>query len=502
MPSNSPVLLSPDDQLYLRIIEDLNKARGDGIDAGFKTRLHEKQVECLNSLYRDKKRLIFIPCGRKFGKTELSAYVLWRQALLYPGSTCYYVVPEASQGRKLIWDNRRLQRFLGKDSDKYIDGNPNNLEMKIRFKNGSLIQVIGSENWAAANGLTPHFVVYDEFKVFNSQFHIEMDPNRAAKAAPLVIIGTMPKVGDRNKDQYEALLEYAQNNPDKAAVHRYTTFDNPINMRPDIKETIDQQIEILRARGEEDVVQREYYSRIVPGGSRAVFPMLDKVAHQKPAKELYEEIKRDLRKLEWYAVADPGTTTCFAALIVAMNPYTKKVYILDEIYEKDQHLTSVRSIYPRIEALMHKNNPGSDIHDDWIKTADEAAAWFMNEVMQQYGTYFMPTDKVHNKKEAGLSLIKDQLIHDLVVISDACPYLWKEMQEYAKDDKGNIPKKNDHLIDCFRYFNGAANYSMVEVMEAARRKADPIERDRKRSIEFDDFDRDREDWTDSVFTWE
>mgnify|MGYP000383265563 CR=1 FL=1 len=42
------------------------------------------------------------------------------------------------------------------------------------------------------------------------------------------------------------------------------------------------------------------------------------------------------------------------------------------------------------------------------------------------------------------------------------------MNKYAKDDKGNIPKKNDHLIDCFRYFNGLAYYNMNEVIEAVK----------------------------------
>jgi hypothetical protein len=148
-----------------------------------------------------------------------------------------------------------------------------------------------------------------------------------------------------------------------------------------------------------------------------------------------------------------------------MNPYTKQVYIVDEIYEKDQSMTSVRMIYPRIEALMRKYAPYTDINDDWVKVMDEAAAWFANEVMQQYGVYFMPTDKVHNRKDQGLSLIKDQLIHNLVTISNKCVNLYMEMEQYAKDDQGRIPKRDDHLIDCFRYLNAASNYNMQEVLE-------------------------------------
>lgn len=486
----SEVVLSPQEQLTLQMLEDLNAPHKDGHLVNLTTRLHPKQIECLMSLYVENKKLIFVPCGRKFGKSELAGYVCWKQAISVPDSAIYYVAPEASHGRKIMWDTQRLQRFLGTNSTKYIN-KINNLEMKVMFKNRSFIQIIGSENWAAANGLTPALVVYDEFKIFHPQFHIEMDPNRAAKAAPLVIIGTQPKVGDRNKGQYEALLEYGLHSKNTAAVHVYTTFDNPINLIPERKQAIEEQIKVLRMRGEEDVVQREYYSKIVPGGSRAVFPMLDD-RHVQPHEDVVASISKDIQKLEWYCITDPGTTTCFAGLIAAINPYTKKVYILDEIYEKDQLKTSVSSIYPRLRELMQRYYPGSNIDDDWTKGYDEAAAWYANEVMQQYGVYFVPTDKTNNKKEAGLSLIKDQLLHDLVVVSDKCKFLFKEMQEYAKDDRGNIPKKNDHLIDCYRYLNSFAHYSMLEVMELIRRKNDSEAISRGRYRGFDDLDQENE----------
>ena len=215
---------------------------------------------------------------------------------------------------------------------------------------------------------------------------------------------------------------------------------------------------------------------------------------------MMQEISRDRSKLEYYVVTDPGTTTCFAALFVALNPYTRKVYILDEIYETDQQYTSVSEMYPRIYSKTQELYPGSDFEEDWMKCYDEAAAWFANEVMQQYGIYFIPTDKRHNKKENGLSLIKDQLIHDLIVVSDRCEKWWWEHEQYAKDDKGNLPKRNDHLIDCTRYFNGIAHYSMVEVMEALKVKRDGDDLKAGRFRRFGDEDLEPEDWMSKIFT--
>ncbi len=461
----SNIILSPQDQQLIEILEDLNKPNQRGTKSGLDTRLHEKQIECLKPLYQEKKSLVVLACGRKFGKSEVACYVLWRHALLNPGSACYYVAPEYSHARKIIWDKGRLPRFMGSSSSKYVDSTQN-VTMKVQLKNGSFIQVLGSDNWAAANGLDPNIVVYDEFKAFNTRWHTEFNPNRIANNAPLVIIGTLPKVGDQNQAEYEAIFEFANRDSQYSAVRTYTSFDNPVLMNdPSLRAATEREIQALRDRGEEDVVQREYYSKIIPGGARAVFPMFtDK--YVSPHHEIVEEISKDRKKLEWFCITDPGSTTCFAVLIGCINPYSRQIYLVDEIYEKDQSMTSVRMMYPRIEELMRKYNPGASIHDDWLKVFDEAAAWFANEVMQQYGVYFSPTAKHLNHKDVGLSLIKDILIHKLVKISSNCKHLTDEMTKYAKDDKGNIPKRNDHLIDCFRYMLGATNYSMTEALEA------------------------------------
>lgn len=491
------VILSPEEQNHLKMLEDLNKPRGLGIRAGLKTRLHSGQIEVLTPIYKQGKKRLFLPCGRKFAKTETTGYALWKQALTKPYSACYYVAPEASHGRKIIWDTNRLQRFLDEDSAKYIKS-IKNMEMKIEFNNGSFIQVVGSENFGAANGLTPDIAVYDEFKLFHRRWHIDFAPNLVVRAAPIIVIGTLPTVGDRNYDQYFEMLEAAKKDKENSSVFYKSTFDNPINHLPEIKKAIEIEIDALRARGEEDVVQREYYSKIVPGGKRAIFPMLRK-KHVMDARKMHDILRRDMKKLEWYCITDPGSTTCFAAIIAAMNPYTKDMYIVHELYEKDQHMTSTRMIYPRLEALMQKVYPNSSINDDWIKVMDEAAAWFSNEAMSQYGVYFMPTDKANNKKEAGLSLMKDQLIHEVLHISSECPNLYNEMEKYARDDKGNIPKRDDHLIDTVRYLNSAANYNMHEVLEAVRSRNADTER-RFRGLNDDPDLGISPTWIDDLFT--
>lgn len=485
-------LASESQKLTLQIMSDLHKH----------WKPHKGQIDALKPLYSEAGlNLLFVQCGRKFGKTDLAIYCLWRHALLNPGSMCYYIAPQLSHGRDLIWNNRRLQKF-GAERDehgrivpggedvlkKYID-KVNESHSTLKFKNGSRIQIVGSENWGAANGLTPDFVVYDEFKVFKRQWHTEFNPNRVARGAPLVIIGTPPKPGDNNKDEYIAISEQAKERDDMSHVVK-DSYSNPYIP----KKAIDDEIEILKKRGELDVVEREYFGRLVYGGANSIFPMFNPERHVFSHKELLQEISRDLRKLDWFCITDPGTTTCFAALFCAINPYSKQIYILDEIYELDQLNTSTRRMYPRMAAKMKEFYPRGDVDEDWLKVYDEAAAWFATEIMDQFGVYFMQTAKYTNKKEHGISLIKDILVFDLVKISDRCHWLQKEMLNYVKDENGNIPKKDDHLIDCFRYMLAADHYNMVEAIE--RKKNRQADRKKNRYLGGPGiYEEDPTDWT-------
>ena len=75
------------------------------------------------------------------------------------------------------------------------------------------------------------------------------------------------------------------------------------------------------------------------------------------------------------------------------------------------------------------------------------------------------------------------------------------MQNYVKDSKGNIPKKNDHLVDCWRYLNAAANYNMIEVLEILKQKNDEDRRYYKMEDDYKALKK-LDDWTFNIMPWE
>lgn len=419
---------------------------------------HPKQAQILKAVFYDKVKDVKVWAGRKGGKTELIMDVLRRFALTHPNSSNYYIAPEQKQAREILWATNRLQKFIPKKYIKSI----NNGHMRITLKNGSFIKLDGADNHESYRGVEPHCLVYDEFKDHHPMFHIAMDPNRAVYNAPLVIIGTPPEI----EGQDTAITEQYKNDPNKRFFH-FTSFENPYISRDWLHAKKDE----LYSKGEEDVWEREYMAKFVRGGKNAIFPMLDESVHFSTHLCIENEIKRDKHKLEWYVTADPGTTSCFAVLFAALNPYTKKWYIVDEIYELDQKETSTAKILARVDEIRAIYNYSGD----WRYTYDEAAAWFARESSALNGPGWGKCNKDAMKRDPstkepwGVSVIKDILNQKKIAISDRCPNLKNEMLNYVRTFTRNgdvkVLKRNDHLIDCFRYTIHRAAYRLPTLSE-------------------------------------
>jgi len=106
----------------------------------------------------------FLLWHRRAGKDVTWFNALIREACRTKG-IYYYVLPTYKQARKIIWDG------MSDTGWQYLDyipkcirrDNPNQTEMKVRLKNGSLIQLIGSDNYDRMVGTNPRGIVYSEW---------------------------------------------------------------------------------------------------------------------------------------------------------------------------------------------------------------------------------------------------------------------------------------------------------------------------------------------------
>lgn len=440
---------------------------------------HAGQRMVLQELVIKMMALVFLQVGRKWGKSELALYACYWFAMMFDGCEVYYIADTQKHARELVWTNRRMPDFLKKvrrgktesredyeERKKTALANYNrwvvdclDSTMKVKLANGSVICVDGAENYANADGVEPQFLVYDEFKSHDPRFNEAMEPNLEVYNAPLLVIGTPP---DNSDNYYCKIAEDARRRDDAVYFELPSFWNDFIYPGGEQGEKFQRIVKKYLDRGEWDVLQREYYGRIVAGGAKSIFPMFSKEKNVFDYDKLMINISRYPKDWDFYAGFDPGTATCFAALFVAVHKKTKSFVVLDEIYETDKKLTVSALIWERAQKIM------DDIRlyrEDWQITYDYAAAWFAAEISVRFDVGLTPCTKDLKSKENKLSLMKDIMLAGKYIVSSRCPNHVREVSNYITDDKGKIPKENDHTIDVARYIINLANYDITDLIE-------------------------------------
>lgn len=106
-----------------------------------------------------------VAAHRRWGKDDVALNWAFEAAMKRPG-VYWHMLPEASQGRKAIWD--AVNPHTGKkriDEAFPVDrrARTRNTDMFIEFPNGSTWQVVGSDNYDSLVGSPPVGVVFSEW---------------------------------------------------------------------------------------------------------------------------------------------------------------------------------------------------------------------------------------------------------------------------------------------------------------------------------------------------
>lgn len=431
----------------------------DRINNVLKKPLHPKQVQLAKDYFLHGKRIIMSQWGRSGGKTESALYIACVAAMLNDNFLVYIITPEKKQGREIYWASKRLQNY---PPPEYVK-EARETESRLVFNNGSFICIDGCENYNAHRGLKPNLVIYDEFQNHNREFHMEvMAPNLLAKQSALIIYGTPPKERSSFYVEFWEMLQKQIAGGDNTRV--YYEFPTAVNPSIEQSELAKVRKELLES-GNEVIWYREYEGKMVFGGEDVVFPKWAPHNHWRTHKVVMSYLQADRRKLKWYTVCDPATSSCFAVMFAVYNPLTQQIFIIDEIYEKDRKRMDSRQIWERIQAKQKELYPEATLKD-WRVIYDEAAAWFANEISANYKIGLVPSMKQRSSEENDISSIKLLMAqNNALIVSDRCYWVRWEIESYTTDEYGRFRDTHNHLIDCFKYLMQNTGWRLVEKAE-------------------------------------
>jgi phage terminase large subunit len=216
------------------------------IPHNFKPR--EYQIKLWNALDTYKRAVCI--WHRRAGKDKTLTNIVIREMVKRVGAY-YYFFPTYQQGKKILWNGMDKAGFRFIDHfPKELIASMNDTEMVIKLKNGSLFQVIGTDNINSIVGTNPVGCVFSEYSLQDPQAWDFIRPILAENGG-WAIFNYTPRGTNHGKDLYN-LAE----REDNWFAQKLTVDDtNAIS-----KEILEQERkEMLERTGNDALFMQEYY---------------------------------------------------------------------------------------------------------------------------------------------------------------------------------------------------------------------------------------------------
>jgi phage terminase large subunit len=203
------------------------------------------QIPVMNYFHDGGKRAVCV-WHRRSGKDTTALNIIIKEAIQKVG-IYYYLFPTYNQGKKILWDgiNKEGKRFIDYFPAEIIKSK-NETEMKIVLINGSIFQIVGTDNFNSIMGTNPIGCVFSEFSL--------QDPRAWDMIRPILTENGGWALFDytpRGKNHGWDIYKMAKDNPDWFC--QLLTVD-------DTKVITKEQIETERREGmDEDLIQQEFY---------------------------------------------------------------------------------------------------------------------------------------------------------------------------------------------------------------------------------------------------
>lgn len=173
-----------------------------------KFEFRDYQKPFVRAIERQKYKRALIAWPRRGGKDMVCLQIALRQALRKT-CTIYYIFPSYSNARKAVWQAITIDGLRVLDYFPDFLCNKNTTEMKITFKNNSVIQFLGSMEFDRLRGTNPYMVIFSEYAYQNPQAYAVVRPILAANNGVAIFISTV-----WGKNHFYDLYQLAENSSD------------------------------------------------------------------------------------------------------------------------------------------------------------------------------------------------------------------------------------------------------------------------------------------------
>ena len=126
--------------------------------------VHEYQVEALKAFDSGDYRYFSLEWHRRARKTTLAINLLVRECCKNPNTKYVYVAPTMVMARNIVWDDPNMLMAALPDKEE-MGWKTTDQKMLVKFANGSMLKIGGSDNPDSLRGIDAVGVVFDEWSL-------------------------------------------------------------------------------------------------------------------------------------------------------------------------------------------------------------------------------------------------------------------------------------------------------------------------------------------------
>ncbi len=151
--------------------------------------MHQRPV--WNAMMNDGIKRAALSWHRRAGKDSFAINFLATKAVETPG-VYWHLLPTSTQARKVIWNgiDRNGRKVIDQAVPKEIRVKTRDDEMLVELFNGSIIQLVGSDNFDSLVGANPRGVVFSEYAIANPLAWSYIRPMLAENGGWAIFIST------------------------------------------------------------------------------------------------------------------------------------------------------------------------------------------------------------------------------------------------------------------------------------------------------------------------
>lgn len=375
-------------------------------------KLDRNQLEMYEFINKTQEKIVVIASSRRIGKTYFLITLAIDFSLRNPNTIVKFISPTVKMLRTNI---NPLMREILQDAPKEVLPVYNSKDNVYKFKNGSEIQLAGTDNGNADSirGGSAHLCILDEVGFIDDLDYVVNSvllPTTTTTRGKIIMASTPPKSPDHPFSGFMQRAEQA------GTFIKKTIYDNPRLSKEDIKIIAD-------SVGGVDSVdfKREYLVENVVSEDDAVVPEF--------TKELREKVIQSVSRpplADCYVSMDIGGADLTVVLFGFYDFLSAKLVIQDELVFNRKILSDEIAFAVKTKEQELWGDGTGYVKPPYLRVADNNNIILINDLGVKHGLYFMPTLK--DNKVAELNNMRMMLKQERILIDPKCRVLISHLQ--------------------------------------------------------------------------